>query len=110
MKASPKIGQYLIRQKCLTFNAVIMKKKRFSPEQISKVLKSYDDGTSIQDLMRDHGFSRATFYKWRERYAGMDAKDLKRLKELEAENRRLKQMYSELALDHEVAKAIIKKL
>ncbi len=86
-----------------------MKKKRFSPEQISKVLKEYDLGKGVPEIVRDHGVSKATFYKWRQRYGGMDASDLKRLKTLEEENLRLKKMYSELALDHALAKEIIEK-
>lgn len=86
-----------------------MKGKRFKPEQISMILKSYDEGRSVTDIVRDHGVSKATFYKWRQRYQGMDAKDLKRLKELEQENQKLKRMYAELALDHQVAKDIIEK-
>lgn len=58
----------------------------------------------------EYGVSKAAFYKWRERYAGMSGKELKRIKELEAENRRLKQMYATLAMDHEMAKEILKKL
>jgi len=86
-----------------------MRKKRFSPEQISKILGEYDQGKSVDDIVRDHGVSRATFYKWRQRYGGMEADDLKRLKQLEEENRKLKQMYTELALDHALAKEIIEK-
>jgi putative transposase len=86
-----------------------MKKNQFSPTQISAILKEYDNGKSVQDIIREHGVSKASFYKWRERYGGMDSKDLKRLKELEEENRRLKKMYSELALDHALAKEIIEK-
>ena len=86
-----------------------MKRKRFSAEQIGKILLEYDQGNSVPDISREHGVSRATFYKWRERYGGMDASDLKKLKALEEENRRLKKMYSELALDHALAKEIIEK-
>ncbi len=86
-----------------------MKKKRFTPDQISKILKEYDLGKSVQDIMREHGVSKASFYKWRERYGGMEASDLKRLKQLEEENRRLKQMYTDLALNYEIAKDVIEK-
>ena len=86
-----------------------MKKNQFSPSQISAILKEYDNGKHVQDIIREYGVSKASFYKWRERYGGMEAKDLKRLKELEEENRRLKKMYSELALDHAIAKEIIEK-
>ena len=86
-----------------------MKKKRFSAQQISRILKEYDDGKSVDEITRDNGVSRASFYKWKQRYGGMEASELKRLKELEEENRRLKMMYTELALDLKVAKEIIEK-
>lgn len=86
-----------------------MKKKQFSPTQISAILKEYDNGKSVQDIIREYGVSKASFYKWRQRYGGMEASDLKRLKQLEDENRRLKKMYSELALDHALVKEIIEK-
>ena len=86
-----------------------MKKSRFSPEQISRILKEYDGGRSSEELCRAHGISRQTFYKWRSKYAGMEVKDLKRLKELEEENARLKRMYANLALDLEAARYIIEK-
>ena len=86
-----------------------MRTKRFKPEQISAILREYDNGKDVKTITREHGVSKATFYKWRQRYQGMDAKDLKRLKELELENQKLKRMYAELALDHQVAKEIIEK-
>ncbi len=86
-----------------------MRKSKFSPQQIAKILKEFDNGKSVDQISREHGVSVATFYKWRSRYAGMDAKELQRLKELEDENRRLKQMYATLALDHQMAKEIIEK-
>jgi putative transposase len=86
-----------------------MKTKRFTPQQIALILKEYDNGKSVEELTREHGVSRASFYKWRQRYGGMEASELKRLKELEEENRKLKQMYTELALDLMVAREIIEK-
>ncbi len=86
-----------------------MRKSKFSPTQIAKILKEFDTGKSVSDITREHGVSSATFYKWRERYAGMSSKELKRLKVLEEENRKLKQMYATLALDHQMAKEIIEK-
>lgn len=86
-----------------------MKKKRFTAQQIASVLKEYENGKSVEEITREYGVSKAAFYKWRERYRGMEASELKRLKELEEENRKLKQMYSELALDLMVAKEIIEK-
>jgi putative transposase len=86
-----------------------MRRSKFSPTQIAKILKEFDNGKSVEELSREHGVSTATFYNWRSKYAGMNSKELKRLKELEEENRNLKQMYAALALDHEMAKEIIKK-
>lgn len=86
-----------------------MRKSKFSPEQIARILKEFDEGKSVSELAREHGVSTATFYKWRSKYAGMNSKELKRLKQLEEENRKLKQMYATLALDHQMAKEIIEK-
>ena len=86
-----------------------MKRKTFTPQQIAKLLQEFADGTSVAEISREHGVSQAAFYKWRQRYNGMDATELKRLKDLEEENRRLKAMYAELALDLKVAKKIIEK-
>ena len=86
-----------------------MRKSRFSPTQIAKILKEFDNGKTVADITREHGVSSAAFYKWRSKYAGMSGKELKRIKELEEENRKLKQMYANLALDHQMAKEIIEK-
>ena len=86
-----------------------MKKSRFSSSQIVKILKEFESGKSIQEVCRSHGISQGTLYNWRKRYGGMEASELKRIKELEAENSKLKRMYAELALDHEMAKEIIEK-
>lgn len=86
-----------------------MKKSRFSPNQIAKILKEFDGGKTAAEISREYSVSTAAFYKWRERYAGMNGKELKRIKELEEENSKLKQMYATLALDHQMAKEIIEK-
>ena len=86
-----------------------MKRKTFTPQQIAKILKEFEVGKSAAEISREHGVSQAAFYKWRQRYNGMDATELKRLKDLAAENRRLKAMYAELALDLKLAKEIIEK-
>ena len=86
-----------------------MKKSRFSPIQIAKILKEFDAGKTAAEISREYGISTATFYKWRERYAGMSGKELKRIKELEQENRKLKQMYADLSLDHRILKDIVEK-
>lgn len=66
-------------------------------------------GKGVPDIIREHGVSKASFYKWRQRYGGMEASDLKKLKHLEEENRRLKQMYTDLALNYAIAKEVIEK-
>lgn len=86
-----------------------MKSKRFTPQQIASILKEYESGKTVEEITRIHGVSRASFYKWRQRYGGMEASELKRMKELEEENRRLKMMYTELALDLKLAREIIEK-
>ena len=86
-----------------------MKKSKFSPAQIAGILKEFDNGKKVEEITREHGISRAAFYKWRERYGGMTASELKRVKELEEENTKLKRMYANLALDLEAARYIIEK-
>lgn len=76
-----------------------MEKKRFTPQQISKVLKEYENGESVEELTREYGVSKASFYKWRQCFGGMEASEFKRLKELEEENPKLKMMFAEQALD-----------
>jgi len=86
-----------------------MKKSRFSPQQIVRILKAFSDGSTAVELSRKYGISQGTLYSWRSKYGGMEASELKRLKALEEENARLKRMYAELSLDHELAKEIISK-
>ena len=86
-----------------------MKKSKFSESQIVSILKEAEAGVALDELSRQHGFSKATFYKWKSKYSGMSVADLKRLKELEEENRRLKHMYAELSLDYRVLKDIVEK-
>jgi len=86
-----------------------MKKTRFTEMQIVKILREVENGRAVKDVCRENGISDATYYNWKAKYGGMDASDIKRLKELEDENRRLKQMYAELSLEHKVLKDIIEK-
>ena len=72
-----------------------MKKSKFSDSQIISILKQAESGSPVPELCREHGFSSATFYKWRAKYGGMDASMMARLKELEIENARLKKMYAD---------------
>ena len=81
-----------------------MKKSRFTDSQLLAILKQNEGGTPVSELCREHGMSDATFYKWRAKFGGMDASLMKRMKELEAENRRLKKMYAEERLKSEIRK------
>lgn len=72
-----------------------MKKSRFTDSQIMAILKQAEGGVTVAELCREHGISSASFYKWRAKYGGMDASLMRRMKELEAENARLKRMYAE---------------
>jgi len=86
-----------------------MKRKRFSESQIIRILKEAESGRPVPDLCREHGMSSASFYKWRSKYGGMDASQLSRVKELEAENARLKKMYADVQLQNEVIKEALEK-
>lgn len=86
-----------------------MRKSKYSEHQIVGALKRAEAGVPVKDLCRELGISTATFYQWRSKYGGMEASDLKRLKALEEENRRLKQMYADLSLDHEILKDIVER-
>jgi putative transposase len=81
-----------------------MKKPRFKESQIFQILKEAEAGVPVPDLCRKHGMSNASFYKWRAKYGGMDVSMMKRLKELEAENARLKKMYAEERMISEIRK------
>ena len=83
-----------------------MTRRRHTEEQIIAVLKDAQAGLGVQELCRKHGISDATFYKWRAKYAGLEVSDVKKLRQLEGENRRLKQMVAEQALDIQALKAI----
>ena len=88
-----------------------MKKSTFSPAQIAGILKEFDQGKAAEEITRQYGVSKAALYKWRQRYGGLDVSELKRVKELEDENSRLKRMYANLSLVHEALKdAVAKKL
>jgi putative transposase len=86
-----------------------MKKSKFIDTQILSILKQAEAGQAVPALCREHGISTATFYKWRARYGGMDVSMMTRLKELEAENSRLKKMYAEERLKAEILKEAIEK-
>lgn len=86
-----------------------MRKSRYSDSQIMAILKQAEAGTPVPSLCREHGMSSALFYRWRSKFGGMDASMISRLKELEAENARLKKMYADLQLQNDVIKEAIEK-
>lgn len=86
-----------------------MKRKRFSEEKIIGVLKEHEAGAKVDDICRRHGISSATFYTWRKKYGGMDASEPKRLRELEAENARLKRIVADQMLDMTPMKELLAK-
>jgi len=87
-----------------------MKSTRFTESQIIKALKENEQGRRVEDICREMGIHKATFYNWRKKYSGMDVSQLKELKELKEENRRLKQMYADLSLDNAMLKDVLSNL
>lgn len=86
-----------------------MKKSRFTETQIVAIIKEVDTGIQVKEICRKHGISDATFYNWKSKYGGMEASDLKRLKETETELFRLKHMYADLAMENQALKDLIQK-
>jgi len=86
-----------------------MKRSKFTESQIIKALKENEQGRSVQEISRELGIDKSTFYYWRKRFSGMEVSQLKRLKELEAENVRLKQMFADVSLDNTMLKAVLSK-
>lgn len=86
-----------------------MRKSKFSETQIITILKAVEAGRTVRDVCREHEISEATYYQWKSKYGGMEAADIKRLRELEEENRRLKAMYAELSLEHRILKEVLTK-
>ena len=86
-----------------------MKKARFTETQIIKILKEVEGGRMVKEVCREYGISDATYYNWKSKYGGMTASDVKKLKELESENRRLKRMFADLSLQHDALKDVIEK-
>ena len=83
--------------------------KRFSESEIFKIMKESDSGISLDELTRKYGFKKGTFYSWRKKYGGMELSEMKRLKELEEENRKLKTMYANLSLENHAMRELIEK-
>jgi putative transposase len=86
-----------------------MKKSKFTEVQIVKAVKEHESGRKAEDICRELGVTTATFYKWRQRYGGMEASEVKKMKDLQEENARLKKMYADLSLVHEALKDVVAK-
>jgi len=86
-----------------------MKRTRFTETQIVAILKEADSGIQVKDICRKHGISDATYYNWKSKYGGMEASDLKRMKELEQELSKFKRMYADLAYENHALKDLIEK-
>ena len=86
-----------------------MKKSRFSEAQILGILRQQDQGQTVAQICREHGISDPTFYAWKRQYGGMSVSELQRLKHLEDENRRLKQLVADLSLENQVVKEVLRK-
>ena len=84
-----------------------MRKSKFSETQIVGILEEAEAGVAVNDLLRTHGISRATFFKWRSKYGGASVSDVTRLRELETENAKLKRMYADLALENAAIKDVL---
>jgi len=86
-----------------------MKKSRFSEQQIAYILRQAEEGTSVEEVCRKAGISEATYYNWRKKYGGLMPSEMKRLKQLDEENRRLKKLVADLSLDKEMLQDVIRR-
>src|SRR4029077_13211399 len=86
-----------------------MKKSRFSEQQIAYILRQAEEGTSVEEVCRKSGISEATYYNWRKKYGGLMPSEMKRLKQLDEENRRLKKLVADLSLDKEMLQDVIRR-
>jgi putative transposase len=86
-----------------------MKQKRYTEEQIIRILKEHEAGAKVQDLVREHGMSEQSFYRWKSKYGGMEVSEAKRLKDLEAENAKLKKLLAEAELDKAMLRDVLGK-
>jgi len=110
---SPGTGIGLLRPESPNAKAsegsILLKKSRFTEEQIIYAIKQREAGVPMDELCRKYGITKQTFYRWRKKYGGLTPSELRRLKDLEAENRRLKQLVADLALDKEILKDVLSK-
>ena len=84
-----------------------MRKSRYSEEKIIRVLEQVEGGQKVKDVIREHGISEQTYYRWKSKYGGMSVSDAKRLKQLEAENRQLKKLVADLSLDKQMLQEVL---
>lgn len=86
-----------------------MRKSKFTEKQIIEILKTIEDGAPVVETLREKGVSKDTYYKWKRKYGGMDSGDIKKMRELERENAKLKKMYADMALMNDALKDVIEK-
>ena len=86
-----------------------MRKSKYTETQIIAMLKEHENGKKTSDICREHGISQATFFNWKAKYGGLEVNELKRLRELEEENARLKKMYADVSMDHQILKEVLSK-
>jgi len=86
-----------------------MKKSKYTETQIIAMLKEHESGKRVADICREYGISNATFFNWKGKYGGLEVNELKRLRELEEENARLKKMYADVSMDHQILKEVLSK-
>lgn len=86
-----------------------MKRSQYSESQIVGILKEADSGVTVKDVCRKYGISDATYYKWKSKYGGLEVSDVRRMRELEAENAKLKRMYADVSLENQALKDLISK-
>jgi len=86
-----------------------MKKSNFTEQQIFKILDAQNQGKTVEQICREHGISNGTFYRWKSKYSGMEVSEIKRIKELEQENSKLKRLYAEAMLDNAALKDVLSK-
>jgi putative transposase len=98
-----------LRAKYLEQGDLLLRKSKFSENQIISLLKEVEKGRAVKDVCRQHSVSEATYYQWKSKYGGMEPSDVRLLRDLESENRRLKQMYADLSLENHALKDVIAK-
>ncbi len=86
-----------------------MKKSKYTETQIITMLREHESGKRVADICREHGISNATFFNWKSKYGGLEVNELKRFRELEEENARLKKMYADVSMDHQILKEVLSK-